>query len=76
MINIRTKEEIYKMEKAAAIVRDLLFTIESLIKPGISTLQLDDFSEEYIINQGAIPGFKGLYGFDSNLRFVSYFSTN
>ena len=67
MINIKSKEEIKKMEKAAEIVRDLLFEIENHIKPGVSTLALDDFAEKFIIDKGGIPGFKGLYGFPGTL---------
>ena len=55
------------MKKAAEVVRDLLFDIESMIKPGITTLELDKYAEKYIIGKGAIPGFKGLYGFPATI---------
>ena len=67
MINIRSKEEIQKMTKAATVVRDLLNDIEGIIKPGVSTIELDTYAENFINKQGAIPGFKGLYGFPSTL---------
>ena len=67
MINIRSEKEIRKISKAAEIVRDLLFEIESLVKPGITTLELDEYAEQYIISNGAIPGFKGLYGFPATI---------
>ena len=60
MINIRSEIEVKKMKKAAEVVRDLLFDIESMIKPGITTLELDKYAENYIIEKGAVPGFKGL----------------
>ena len=67
MINIRSKEEVRKIAKAASVVKDLLNDIEDIIKPGISTIELDDFAEKYITDRGATPGFKGLYGFPSTL---------
>ena len=67
MINIRSEIEVKKMKKAAEVVRDLLFDIESMIKPGITTLELDKYAENYIIEKGAVPGFKGLYGFPATI---------
>lgn len=67
MINIKSDTEISKMKKAAKVVRDLLFDIESMISEGITTLELDKYAENYIIDKGAIPGFKGLYGFPGTL---------
>ena len=68
MIKIKTQDEIKKMEVASSIIRDLLFHLEDkYIKPGINTLELDKVAENYIIEKGAIPGFKGLYGFPATL---------
>ena len=67
MINIRSEIEVKKMKKAAKVVRDLLFDIESMIKPGITTLELDKYAENYIIEKKAVPGFKGLYGFPATI---------
>ena len=67
MINIRSKEEIGKLSKAAGVVKDLLNEIEDIIQPGVSTIDLDNFAEQYILDKGAKPGFKGLYGFPSTL---------
>jgi methionyl aminopeptidase len=41
--------------------------LEEYIKPGIETIELDRLAEEFIRNQGAIPAFKGLYGFPATL---------
>ena len=67
MINIRSEIEIKKMKQAAKVVRDLLFDIELMIKPGVTTLELDKYAENYIIDKGSIPGFKGLYGFPGTI---------
>jgi methionyl aminopeptidase len=44
-----------------------LFYIEEYIVPDVTTLELDRMAEEYIISKGAVPGFKGLYGFPATL---------
>jgi methionyl aminopeptidase len=41
--------------------------IASLIKPGITTLYLDKIAEEFIRDNGALPGFKGYGGFPGTL---------
>jgi methionyl aminopeptidase len=38
-----------------------------LIKPGVTTLYLDKIAEEYIRDNGGIPGFKGYGGFPNTL---------
>ncbi len=37
------------------------------IKPGVTPLYLDKLAEEFILDQGAKPGFKGLYDFPNTL---------
>ena len=67
MIHIRSSTEIEKLTKACAIVKETLELMEELIIPGVSTLELDSAAEEYIRSKGAVPGFKGLYGFPATL---------
>ena len=67
MINIRSKDEIKVMRKASQIVRDTLYMLEENIKPGITTIELDQMAENFIRSNNAIPGFKGLYGFPATL---------
>ena len=67
MIFLKDKDQIKIMDYACKIVRDTLFLIEEKIVPGITTLDLDKIAEEFIISKGAIPGFKGLYGFPGTL---------
>ena len=67
MIHLKNKFEVEKMYVAGQIVKETLFLIEENIKEGITTLELDRMAEEYILSKGAIPGFKGLYGFPATL---------
>ena len=67
MIYIRNSIEIEKIKASCEIVRDTLFMLEDLVKPGVTTFELDRKAEEFIISKGAKPGFKGLYGFPATL---------
>jgi len=51
------------MRKAGKIVAETLDLIESKIKPGMRTLDIDKMAEDYIISRRAIPAFKGYHGF-------------
>ena len=55
------------MRESALIVSKTLGMIAAEIKPGVTTLQLDKLAEEYIRDQGAEPGFLGLYDFPNSL---------
>jgi len=67
LINLRSPKEIEKIKASCAIVRDTLFMLEDLVKPGVQTIKLDKKAEEFIRSKGAKPGFKGLYGFPATL---------
>ena len=55
------------IDRACKIVRDTLFHIEEYIVSDATPLDLDRIAEEFIKSKGAIPGFKGLYGFPNTL---------
>lgn len=55
------------MRAAAQVVSRTLGVVAAEIKPGITPLALDKIAEEYIRDQGAIPGFLGLYDFPNTL---------
>ncbi|NJD20634.1 MAG: type I methionyl aminopeptidase [Gemmatimonadetes bacterium] len=64
MIHLRSAEEIEAIGQAGAIVGGLFEAMRDEVLPGASTLKLDRFCEEYIVShEGAVPAFKGLYGF-------------
>lgn len=58
-IFLKTEEEIELMREANLLVGATLAEIGKVIKPGISTLELDRIAEEFIRDHGAIPTFKG-----------------
>jgi len=67
MIVVKSLEEIELIRQSALIVSKTLGEIAKVIKPGISTLDLDKIAEECIRDHGAEPGFLGLYDFPNTL---------
>jgi methionyl aminopeptidase len=67
MIHIRGTSEIGRLSKACQVVKETMEMIEKWVKPGITTLELDNKAEEFIRSKGAVPGFKGLYGYPATL---------
>lgn len=67
MIYLKSNSEIEIMQKAGRIVAETLTKIEEVIKPGITTEELDRIAEEHITRCGARPCFKGHYGFPASI---------
>ncbi|MDK2878596.1 MAG: methionyl aminopeptidase [Thermoanaerobacteraceae bacterium] len=63
MIILKSQREIEIMKKAGRIVALTLEKIKQALKPGITTGELDQIAEEFILSQGAYPTFKGYRGF-------------
>ncbi len=67
MINIKNKEEIEIMRHCNRIVAVTREELKGLVKPGVTTLELDQMAESLIRKQGAVPAFKGYRGFPRTL---------
>jgi methionyl aminopeptidase len=63
----KTPDEIDKMAAAGAVLVRTLDLVESKIRPGVTTLELDQAAEKYIRSQGGTPAFKGYRGFPGSL---------
>jgi methionyl aminopeptidase len=59
LIIIKTDKELKIMRQANRIIAIILSEMEDKIKPGVSTLELDQWAEERILGLDAKPGFKG-----------------
>ena len=68
MVKTKSAEEIELMRESALIVSKTLGLLAPEIKPGVSALQLDKIAEEFIRDQGAEPGFLGMYDFPNTLN--------
>jgi len=63
----KTDEEIELIRESSLLVGKTLAEIAKLIKPGVTTLELDKMAEEFIRDNGAVPGFLGMYDFPNTL---------
>jgi methionyl aminopeptidase len=62
-IVIKTAKEVEKMRRAGGIVREVLHAVRAMVKPGMTTLDLEKVAETMIEKAGAKPAFKGYHGF-------------
>tara|TARA_B100001057_G_scaffold28966_1_gene26494 strand:- start:5568 stop:6377 length:810 start_codon:yes stop_codon:yes gene_type:complete len=60
-------EEIKKIRDSAQLVSKTLGVMAKEIKPGVDSLYLDKIAEEFILDNGAKPGFKGYNNFPNTL---------
>jgi methionyl aminopeptidase len=67
MIDFKKPAEIELVRESALIVSRTLGLIAEVIKPGISTIELDKIAETYIRDHKARPGFLGLYNYPNTL---------
>jgi methionyl aminopeptidase len=68
MITLKSPREIEVMGRAGRIVAGVLARMGELVRPGVTTEDLDAAAEAFIRSHaGATPSFKGLYGFPKTL---------
>ncbi|MGP1501084.1 type I methionyl aminopeptidase [Bergeyella cardium] len=67
MIQLKTLEELYLIRESAQLVSKTLGMLAKEIKPGVTTLHLDNLAYEFIKDHNAEPGFLGLYDFPNTL---------
>lgn len=67
LIILKSAEEIEKIRRASRIVAEVLRGLESVIKPGATTRDLDRLAEEIMRKKGSTPAFIGYRGYPSAL---------
>lgn len=68
VVELKTPAEIERMARGGRIIGALYEEARTRIAPGVSTGALDRFAEEFIrSHDGAVPAFKGLYGFPGSV---------
>ena len=60
MIHYKTKAEIELMRESSLLVSEALAVVAAIIKPGVTTLQLDKIAEEFIRDNKATASFRGI----------------
>jgi methionyl aminopeptidase len=66
-IEIKSPREIEIMRQSAKIVATVLKEISEMVKPGMTTADLDAYAENRIREMGATPSFKGYHGFTGSI---------
>jgi len=72
LVIIKTEKEIELMAEASKILTACHRELRSLIRPGITTLEIDKYAEDFIRSHGATPEQKGYKGY----RFATCASVN
>jgi methionyl aminopeptidase len=67
VIVIKSKNEIATMREAGRIVAETLDALKALVKPGVTTYELDQLAQAIITRRGAKPTFKGYRGFPASI---------
>jgi methionyl aminopeptidase len=67
MIIIKSPREIEQLKRSNVIVAEVFEKLKGMIVPGITTKELDQIAEDYILVKGARPAFKGYRGFPATL---------
>lgn len=67
MIHYKTPDQIELIRKSSLLVGKTLAEVAKHIRPGVTTLELDQVAEAFILSHGAKPGFKGYNGFQHTL---------
>ncbi len=67
MVIIKSPREIEQLKRSNAMVAEVFEKLRGMIAPGITTRELDQVAEEFILLKGARPAFKGYRGFPATL---------
>jgi methionyl aminopeptidase len=67
MIMLKSAREIALMRAGGRILAEVMTRLRTMIKPGVSTLEIDRGVEEFIAAKGAHPAFKGYRGFPATV---------
>jgi methionyl aminopeptidase len=62
-IEIKAPAELERMRAAGLVVAGALARVRELVAPGITTGELDEAAERFILDAGATSNFKGYHGF-------------
>ena len=67
MIELKSAREIGLMRTGGHLLADVMDRLRETVKPGLSTLEIDEDVESFIRARGAIPAFKGYRGFPATV---------
>jgi len=63
VIPIKSEKDLQMLKRSGRILSGVMRKVEKIVRPGITTLDIDRLSEELILKENALPAFKGYKGF-------------
>ncbi len=66
-VTAKTAEQVQLMRAAGLVVARTLERLQALVRPGVTTAELDRVAEDAIRSQGAVPSFMGYHGFPGSI---------
>ena len=67
MIILKSPEEVKKMEQPCLIVAKTLDYLKDVVRPGITTMEIERLADDYIRSNSATPAFKGYRGYPASI---------
>jgi len=67
MVICKSTAELEKMHRAGLLVWEVLEKMRAMVRPGVSTKELDEFAENYVTEHNAKPAFKGYRGYPGSV---------
>ena len=65
-IELKSADQVDKMQASADILASVFREIRPLVRPGVTTRELDDKIESLVRDAGCVPSFKGYHGFPAS----------
>ena len=66
-VTIKSKKEIELMREAGKMLEEVHNKLADFVKPGISTLEIDQFGEKAIRDLGCVPNFLNYNGYPASI---------
>jgi methionyl aminopeptidase len=67
MIILKSPEEIEKIAESCRIVAKTLDALKVVVRPGITTKEIEDVADSYIRQRGGVPAFRGYRGYPASI---------
>ncbi len=67
MIVLKSSDELLAMRRAGLVVARAHEIVREMVRPGVTTLQIDQAVEEFLRKENAIPAFKGYHGYPATI---------
>jgi len=67
MIFYKTDEQVELMRISALLVSETLSEIAKILRPGLTTIEIDKLANEFILDNGAVPSFYNYQGFPHHI---------